>query len=180
MIEAIRCLGFIELFRVKPEIERRFLVATMPNNYAACSHEEMKTGYLSIAKGFEDRIRQEGNVFTRITKTGEGIGKKESRKPVRLTEKQFNELVQGACAVKSETRYYIPVEGHVKGRKAHLKIMHGRDEGKGEVEVEFRTKRAAKNFLAPSWFGREITSDDRYASKELGPNGYPEEARLPR
>jgi CYTH domain-containing protein len=159
----------------RQEVERRFLVATMPVDYDKFPHKELKTGYLSIGDGIEDRIRQDGPVFERITKSGKGLKQIEAPSITPLTEDEFNELWQQIVVGKSETRYFIPVEGGI----AELKTMHGRDEGKGEVEVEFESEETAKAFNPAVWFGKEITDDDTYTSKNLAPNGYPEEAALP-
>lgn len=159
--------------QVRPEIERRFLVARLPDDYETYPNKPLKTGYLSTDEGIDDRIRQDGPTFERTTKSGTGRSKIEQT--VALTEEEFIELWSQIEVGKDETRYFIPVEGGT----AELKWLHGdRDEDKGEVEVEFETQADADNFKAPDWFGREITDDDVYTSKSLAVKGYPEEARL--
>jgi len=129
----------------------------------------------TIGDGVEDRIRQDGQTFERIIKKGKGLKREEIPQPIPLTKAEFNELWKNIISEKSETRYFIPVDGGT----AELKMLHGRDEGKGEVEVEFKSIKKAKNFKPPDWFGKEVTEDEQYTSESLATNGYPEEARLP-
>lgn len=41
------------------------------------------------------------------------------------------------------------------------------------VEVEFPTVAKAEAFVAPAWFGDEITNDVRYTNKNLAEHGHP-------
>lgn len=50
---------------------------------------------------------------------------------------------------------------------AELDFFHGKYEGLIYVEVEFPTKEAAEAFIAPAWFGREVTKDPRYSNAAL-------------
>ena len=45
--------------------------------------------------------------------------------------------------------------------------------GKRLVEVEFTDDESADAFVAPDWFGREVTEDGRYTNASLARYGWP-------
>ncbi len=54
-----------------------------------------------------------------------------------------------------------------------LDVYHGRLAGLQVAEVEFDSPDAAATFVAPEWFGREVTDDPRYKNRRLAVDGLP-------
>jgi CYTH domain-containing protein len=42
------------------------------------------------------------------------------------------------------------------------------------AEVEFPSEEAARAFVPPAWFGREVTNDSRYKNRRLATEGLPD------
>jgi len=155
---------------IQQEIERRFLVAELPNNLETFPSVVLRTGYLTAEEGSYDRIRQEGKTYERTIKTGGGMSHQEST--TTLTKGEFEELWTDIIVGVDKTRYRVPIVGGV----AELDIWHGKEEGVVTVDVEFDKEEDAHDFMAPEWFGRETTHDERYKSRALIELGFPEEA----
>ena len=66
-----------------------------------------------------------------------------------------------------KTRYYIDIGKYT----AELDVYSGKHEGLITVEVEFPSVDEAMLFEAPTWFGRELTNDERYRNKNLALSG---------
>jgi adenylate cyclase len=54
-----------------------------------------------------------------------------------------------------------------------LDVYHDALHGLMTAEVEFPDETASERFDAPSWFGREVTGDPRYANQALATEGIP-------
>ncbi len=151
------------------EIERKFLVKELPAEIDRYPHSEIMQGYLVITDNdIEIRIRKKGALFTETVKAGSGLVRQESEK--EITEKQFYEhwpLTEGKRVQK--TRYEI----EHGGKLIELDIYSGELEGLVVAEVEFETEEESGRFIAPDWFGEEITSDERYKNKKLALYGKP-------
>lgn len=65
-------------------------------------------------------------------------------------------------------RYKIPLENNII---AELDIYDKDLFGLLTVEVEFKTEEEANSFIAPAWFGREVTNDKKYKNKNLALKG---------
>ena len=76
-----------------------------------------------------------------------------------------------------KTRYFIPLEGELKtdadgkhihsGTLAELDVFHDDYEGLLLVEVEFDSIEQANAFVAPEWFGEDVTSSGKYQNSVL-------------
>ncbi|MEK7471776.1 MAG: hypothetical protein AAB624_00860 [Patescibacteria group bacterium] len=42
------------------------------------------------------------------------------------------------------------------------------------AEVEFNSTEEAEAFVAPDWFGADVTEDKRYGNGDIAKNGFPE------
>ena len=45
--------------------------------------------------------------------------------------------------------------------------------GDGQAEVEFGDQQAARAFVAPAWFGEDVTENDAYKNQRLAVEGLP-------
>src|SRR5438552_9791518 len=73
------------------EIERKFLVRTLPDDLTSYSSNEISQGYLvSLDNGLQVRLRKSGERYTLTFKRGSGNVREE--REVELTATQFDSL----------------------------------------------------------------------------------------
>ena len=150
------------------EIERKYLVERLPENLVQYPHIEIEQGYLCTSPTV--RVRKAGDVFwltvkERTLSTSTAIHNREEE--FRLDEEAYNRLkskCDGRMVLK--TRYKIPLGDLM----AELDIFHGHHEGLRIVEVEFPSTEAADAFVAPQWFGADVSTDRRYTNSFLAFN----------
>ena len=149
------------------EIERKFLVKSLPEEINNCKKLEIKQAYISTNPTI--RLRQQDNDCI-LTVKGAGIMKKVEYE-LPLTQEQFDNLwkkIEGNVIVK--TRHKIPLEDNLV---AELDIYHDNLEGFMNVEVEFSSTKEAILFNPPTWFGQEITQNKEYSNASLSKFGIP-------
>jgi CYTH domain-containing protein len=145
------------------EIERKFLVRTLPGDLTSYAHTEISQGYLvSMDDGLQVRLRKAGERYSLTYKRGMGNVREE--REVELTAEQFAALwpaTEGKRLCK--TRYEIPFGDRV----VEIDVYGGRHEGLIVAEVEFDAEEAAKDFQPPDWLGEDVTGDSRYSNQLL-------------
>lgn len=148
------------------EIERKFLVDCLPSLEEYRS-EKIIQAYISTDPVI--RIRQMGIQYFLTVKSHGHIMREEFEMPI--TKEQFDAL-WGKIEVSpiEKTRYFIPLEDELT---AELDLYEGHLEGLSTVEVEFSSLDAADDFLPPSWFGNDISLDNRYKNNNLAHYGIP-------
>lgn len=166
------------------EIERKYLVASLPDNLEAYPHVEIEQGYLCTSPTL--RIRRAGDVYwltvkenVRVMDSSPCQGEvPEGRRGVaaihnreeefRLTADRYAHL-RAKCDgnLVHKTRYKIPLDG---GLTAELDIFHGAHQGLRLVEVEFPDTASADAFVPPAWFGLDVSQDPRYRNSWLSMN----------
>lgn len=153
------------------EIERKFLIRSLPDNLEQYPHKEIIQGYLAIvADGTEVRLRKKGDKYVQTVK-GEGDEKRPEAEE-EITAKQFNKFWPVTKGKRVEkTRYEIPHENGV----IELDIYHGDLDGLITAEMEFDTDEDSKNFNPPSWFDEEVTKNKDYKNQSLAVHGIPKE-----
>lgn len=151
------------------EIERKFLVAKLPDgleNYKALKIEQ---GYLNKRPTL--RIRRSNDDYY-FTYKGEPP-KDQAREDVcvheelegPLTKEAFEHLKEKCDDhIVCKTRYIIPLENNLK---AELDIFEGRLDGIKLVEVEFPDLASADSFVKPEWFGEDVSADKKYTNANL-------------
>lgn len=148
------------------EIERKFLVNSLPElgNYKG---KLVKQGYISTDPVI--RIRKMDDLYTLTVKSKGHLVRQEFE--LDLTPEQFNELWEKVHDVYVwKTRYFIPLDAtHV----AELDVYYEDLEDLLTVEVEFDSIRDAEKFIAPEWFGKDVTHDSRYKNNHLAVYGLP-------
>lgn len=142
------------------EIERKFLLKELPD-LSSFSFDEIEQGYLSFTP--EIRIRRKGEKYF-ITEKGDGTQTREELETEidYVTYKILSNLVKGSIIKK--TRYKITLDDELT---AELDVYHELLDSLFTVEVEFRSEEQANSFIAPNWFGNDITKDKRYKNKNL-------------
>jgi uridine kinase len=151
------------------EIERKFLVKSLPENLDQYPHKDIIQGYLAITEdGTEVRLRQKGKKYFQTVKSGSGKTRFESE--VEITEEQFNSLWEATKGKRVEkTRYEIP---HESGT-IELDVYHGDLDGLLSAEMEFSSEDNSNKFIAPEWLSEEVTDDKRYKNQNLALHGVP-------
>ncbi len=151
------------------EIERKFLVHTLPPDLHKHISKRIIQGYLAISEdGTEVRLRKIGNDHFQTVKSGKGL--KRLEKETEISESQFIllwPLTEGKRVEKK--RYDIPYENRI----IELDIYEGLLEGLVTAEVEFQSQKDAEAFTPPKWLGQEVTEDDRYKNRNLALHGMP-------
>jgi predicted adenylyl cyclase CyaB len=154
------------------EIERKFLVKSLPENLNQYPRQEISQGYVSVSKdGVEVRLRKEGDKYFQTIKSGGGKIRIETE--IEISEEQFNSLWQTTEGKRLEkVRYEIPHGGQI----IEADVYRGSLEGLVSAEIEFASPEASDQFVPPEWFGKDVTGDKRYKNQSLALRGLPKEA----
>lgn len=148
------------------EIERKYLVARLPEGLSECSGVEIEQCYLCTSPTM--RIRRMGDVFVLTVKEHIPVGSTaiHNREEEFVMPRESYELLKAKCEGYNivKTRYRIPLQD---GLVAELDIFHGHHEGLRIVEVEFPDTATADRFAPPSWFGDDVSLDPRYRNSYL-------------
>lgn len=153
------------------EIERKFLVKSLPADLDKYPHNEILQGYLpKTGEEKSPRIRKKGDKYYKTIKKGHGKVRIENEE--EITEEVFNSLWPSTEGRRIEkTRYEIP---HADGT-IELDVYHGDLEGFYTAEVEFSDEESCDKFVPPDWFGEEKTDDKRYSNRKLATYGLPKD-----
>ena len=148
------------------EIERKWMIKTMPEDLSKYESIVMEQAYLNISPTV--RIRRENEEFILTYKgIGDGIAHTEYNLPI--TKEAFEHMLPKADGIViRKTRYVIPLEG---GLKAELDVFKEPYETLRIVEVEFDSLKEAESFEAPSWFGEDVSSDPRFKNARMAIDG---------
>ncbi len=143
------------------EIEKKFLLKSMPVNWAFHPHDTMIQGYVSTDPVIRIRKKNDSHI---LTVKGKGLMVREEFE-MPITAAQFKRLMNKVSDNPvNKTRYYIPIGN---GLTAELDVFEGLLDGLVMVEVEFDSVEDAEAFTPPSWFGKEVTEDVRYHNSYL-------------
>jgi CYTH domain-containing protein len=151
------------------EIERKFLVDRVPADLGAYPSTRIEQGYLAITDDAEVRLRRAGpkTVLT-IKSSGD---RERVEEELELDPDRFATLWPLTAERRLEkTRYAIPIDDD---HTIELDVYEGDLQGLVIAEVEFETADAASAFVAPSWFGREVTEERGYKNQRLATRGSP-------
>ena len=170
-IEGIKTSRAVAHKKPPVEIERRFLVdiKDVPS-FEQCDMSYIEQGYL---EGLERiRIRWERcarrDTYTKTFKSGSGISRTEIES--LITRATYMRLEKHTACTLEKSRYFIPLaDGHI----AELNIFHGKLHGYVQLEVEFKTLKAAEAFVPDPWFGLEVTDDFQHTNYNLARSGLP-------
>ena len=159
------------------EIERKFLIRRLPENYESFPHQELEQGYLCTEPVV--RIRKSNDAYT-LTYKGEGLMAREEYN-LPLNKESYEHLRKKADGnIISKTRYLIPIEKPDFSPDIPLSEQEANVSLKIELdifdapfrpliiaEVEFPTENAANAFLPPAWFDEDVTRNPDYHNSNL-------------
>jgi CYTH domain-containing protein len=151
------------------EIERKFIAEDAPARAGA--PVRMRQGYLAIGPESEVRVRDAAGLATLTVKSGSGLVRTETE--IDLTPQQFEALWPATEGRRIEKRRSAVA---LDSLTAEYDVYEGDLAGLAVVEVEFASLEAAQGFVAPEWFGREVTGDAAYKNASLATRGKPEES----
>ena len=150
------------------EIERKFLVSSIPAWLGECDSAEIAQAYVALDGDTEVRIRRHGDAHSLTIKSGAGLVRTEVE--LDLDAAGFDELwplTEGRRVVKR--RHLVATE------QLHFDVdVYAEDlEGLAVAEVEFSSVESSEAFEPPAWLGREVTEDRRYKNRSLAERGVP-------
>lgn len=156
------------------EIERKYLVRSLPDSLEQYEHFEIEQAYLCTSPTL--RIRRMGDAYIltvkeRLRAGSTAIHNREEE--FALSAQSYQQLLSKCDSGRvSKTRYRIDLrqqtgDGSYVGLTAELDIFHGRHDGLLLVEVEFPNTDTANAFVPPEWFGEDVSSDPCYRNSFL-------------
>jgi CYTH domain-containing protein len=146
----------------KSEIERKWLVSDRPD-LSGCKRVKFVQGYLAVvADATEVRLRKAGRKYFETVKKGTGLRRDEVE--VQLTKEQFDSLWPATRGRRLEkVRYTLKW----RAKEIGIDVYEKRLKGLIVAEAEFKSKKQAKKFSPPKWFGKEITNNTRCKNVNL-------------
>ena len=157
---------------LKMEIERKWKISieNLPDAAALGTGVDIWQGYLAIAEdGTEVRLRQAGETFYQTVKSGGDLARDEFE--TEIPQEVFDALWPATERARVEkVRYAI---AYAEGVTIEVDVYKGALKGLIVAEVEFSDIRASEQFVAPAWFGEEVTANKAYKNKNLATRGLP-------
>lgn len=143
------------------EIERKFLVKTIPDNLSEYKCRIIEQAYLCTEPVV--RARKDNDEYY-LTYKGRGLMAREEYN-LPLNNESYQHLLSKADGnIITKKRYEIP-DG--TGKTIELDIFEGVFSGTVVAEVEFETIEEANSYTAPSWFGKDVTNDTAYHNSNM-------------
>ena len=146
------------------EIERKYLIKTLPENLEQYPLRILEQGYLCTTPVV--RIRKDNDKYELTYKSGGLMARQEYNLP--LTADAYEHLrlkVDGRII--SKKRYMLPLREYT----IELDIFEGDLAPLMLAEVEFSSIEEANAFEPPEWFGEDVTFDGRYHNSCLSKMG---------
>lgn len=143
------------------EIERKYLIKTLPDDLEKYPCKQIEQGYLNTDPVV--RIRRSNDAYT-LTYKGKGLMVREEYN-LPLNAESFahlKEKIDGRLIKKR--RYLIPLDD---SHTIELDIFEDDLAPLQLAEVEFATEEEANNFLPPAWFGEDVTFSTKYHNSTL-------------
>lgn len=143
------------------EIERKFLVKSLPENLECYEQKHIAQGYLSTNPVV--RIRRSNDEYY-LTYKGKGLMVREEY-DLPLTAEAFEHMLPKIDGILiDKIRYLIPLD---EKHTAELDVFQGQLAPLRLVEVEFDSVEDANTFVAPEWFGDDVTNSGEYHNSRL-------------
>lgn len=142
------------------EIEKKYLIHTLPDNLHSYPYHEIEQGYLCTEPVV--RIRRQDEEYYLTYKSKGLMIREEYNLP--LTREAYMHLKEKADGkLITKRRYLIPLDPYT----IELDIFSSPVPELQLAEVEFPSEEAALSFQPPEWFGEDVTSDSRYHNSNL-------------
>lgn len=143
------------------EIERKYLIGQLPNDYTNYPHKEIEQGYLSTNPVV--RIRKSDDDYI-LTYKGSGLMVREEYN-LPLTKEAYEHLRPKADGILiHKIRYNIPYQ---EKYTIELDVFLDSLAPLVLAEVEFSSEKEAETFTPPDWFGEDVTFSTEYHNSTL-------------
>ncbi len=143
------------------EIERKFLVSSLPDNLTAFPCRTIEQGYLCTDPVI--RIRRDNEKYELTYKSKGFMSRQEYNLP--LNEKAYQHLISKTDGrLIKKRRYMIPLENSLT---IELDIFDASLSPLVLAEVEFPDEESALSFTPPEWFGEDVTYSPKYHNSTL-------------
>ena len=143
------------------EIERKYLIDSLPEHLDDFPHKELEQAYLCTNPVV--RVRREGEEYVLTYKSGGLMMREEYNLP--LNQEAYEHLLKKADGIVISKTRYILLEKD--GLRIELDVFHGKHDGLILAEVEFPTEEAANAYCPPEWFGEDVTYSTKYHNSNL-------------
>lgn len=165
------------------EIERKYLIKTLPKNLTSYPCFHLEQGYLNAHPTV--RIRKENDTYYLTYKNGSGVVREEYNLP--LDEKSYQHMKDKCDGILiKKKRYHIPITDPVYEEELpanekstsltiELDVFEESLSSLIYAEIEFASEKEANAFIPPTWFGTDVTSNLRYTNSSLSQHGLPED-----
>ena len=145
------------------EIERKFLIHTLPEDLDSYPSSTLEQAYLCTEPVV--RVRREDDSFYLTYKSRGLMAREEYNLP--LDERAYLHLLKKADGqVLTKKRYLLPVEGR-PDLTFELDVFEGAYQGLILAEVEFASEEDAVAFTPPEWCARDVTWSGEYQNSRL-------------
>ena len=142
------------------EIERKFLVSALPEDYQNHPKCRIEQAYLCVSPVV--RVRRSNDDYY-LTYKGSGLLVREEAN-LPLSEEGYCHLLAKADGnIIAKDRYCISYRGYT----IELDVFDPPFAPLMVAEVEFPTEEEALAFCPPAWFGAEVTYDPAYTNATL-------------
>lgn len=142
------------------EIERKYLVKTLPEDLTSYPCRFLEQGYLSTEPVV--RVRQDNDKYE-LTYKSKGLMVREEHN-LPLTKESYEHLKFKADGrIITKKRYMIPYDKYT----IELDVFEGELAPLILAEVEFPSEEEANAFVAPDWFGEDVTFSTQYHNSNL-------------
>lgn len=149
------------------EIERKYLIHTLPEDLNQYEHLKIEQGYLCTDPVV--RIRRSNDDYI-LTYKGSGLMVREEYN-LPLTGESYEHLKAKTDGILiSKTRYLIPLTDRLT---IELDVFSGAHSGLVLAEIEFESEEEAECFTPPEWFGEDVTFSDKYQNSMLSKGAAP-------
>ncbi|MBE5964821.1 MAG: CYTH domain-containing protein [Lachnospiraceae bacterium] len=143
------------------EIEKKFLINSLPFSLENLKCHDITQAYLCTNPVV--RVRKDNEDYI-LTYKGKGHMIREEYNLPLNSEAFFHLLKKADGNIITKKRYEIPIENNLT---VELDIFEGKFAGLVLAEVEFETEEDALNFIPPSWFAKEVTTDKEYHNSTM-------------
>lgn len=150
------------------EIERKFLIRTLPTDKQGVESFTIKQGYLNsdAARTVRIRIKNDQAYITVKGKSNEaGTTRLEWEKEIDLKEAESLLLLCEDFTI-DKTRHVIPAGHHFY----EVDVFHGDNQGLVIAEIELNDE--DEIFEKPNWLGEEVTGQLQYYNSNLSKNPF--------
>ena len=143
------------------EIERKYLIHTLPENIEQYPCRHLEQGYLNTSPVI--RIRKDDHKYELTYKSSGLLARQEYNLPLDETSyEHLKSKVDGHLI--SKKRYLIPLNTELT---IELDVFEGYLAPLVLAEVEFPTEAMAMSFVPPKWFGEDVTFSGEYHNSYL-------------